>query len=531
MKKRTIWLSLALAVGQASHAFAQDASDALRYSRQQFGGPARTLGIAGANVALGADFGSLSSNPAGLGLFQKSELHLTPGLGLGQGEGRMEGSSSAAQTENKNSFHIASAGLVLTGRKADTDQSSNWRGGSLAFGFTRTADFNTASRYGATLNERSIGGRTYTAAEQSYLASLEGTAPPSYFSDIRRQSSAGDYETADALAYGAYLTNIVRSRNGSDSAIVMRRMRGPIGQSESIVSRGSMSQFDIGYGASYRDRLYIGAALGIVSSNYRTTRSFTETETDPTTRLNSYTLRDDLSTSGRGVNLRVGAILRASDFLRVGASIQTPTFLSLTDTYNSRITTDFSAQGSDNSPALPASVVGVTSVDALENIYDYNLTTPFRANGGAALTIGKIGFLTGDVEYVGYNQARLSNAKGEANGDDYSFSKENSSIRSRYRSVVNLRFGGELRYDVFRVRAGYARYGDPYQTESSVNRIQSFYTAGAGLRQGSFFLDAAVMYQAFDQAYTPYTLSNGLEPLIKVNNNRYTTSITAGVTF
>ena len=152
MKKRIIWLSLALGVGSVSHAFAQGASDALQYSRLQFGGPARTQGIGGANVALGADFGNLTSNPAGLGMYQKSEVQVTPGLGLGRGEGNIEGSTAAKQSQDKNSFHIGSAGLVLATRRPDNDQSSNWRGGACALGFTRLADFTSASRYQGSIN-------------------------------------------------------------------------------------------------------------------------------------------------------------------------------------------------------------------------------------------------------------------------------------------------------------------------------------------------------------------------------------------
>jgi hypothetical protein len=534
MKKRFIWFSLALVTGQASHSFAQGAADALRYSQLQFGGPARTLGIAGANVALGADFGNLSSNPAGLGLYQKSELHFTPGLGLGEGESRIDGNSAAAQSETKNSFHIASTGLVLAGRRADSDQSTNWRGGAFALGFTRLADFNTASRYGGTLTDKTIGGQGVSAPNQSYLASLQGVAGSAYFSDIRQQASSGDYSTVnglDGLAYGAYLTNIVKGRGGADSAIVMRQWRGPIAQSQSVISRGSVSQFDLGYGGSYRDKLYIGLGLGIVSSNYRTVRTFTETESDPSTHLNSYTLRDELKTTGTGLNLRAGLIYRVADMLRLGASIQTPTFMKLHDTYDARITTDFSSQGSDNTPALPADVFGVTSVDALTNEYAYTLMTPFRANGGAALTLGKYGFLTGDVEYLGYQQARLGNDSEDADGDDYGFTSENSDIRSRYQSAINLRFGGEFRYDIFRVRLGYAQYGDPYKTSDATSRAQKYYTGGVGIRQGSFFLDVAAVYHTFDQQFTPYTIGAEREPLVRVNNNRYTTSVTAGFTF
>ncbi|GAB3583041.1 OmpP1/FadL family transporter [Hymenobacter daeguensis] len=525
MKKRIIRLSLALVVGQAGHAFAQGASDALQYSRLQFGGPARTQGIAGANVALGADFGNLTSNPAGLGLYQKSEAHITPGIGLGQSDARIDGNSAAAVNETKNSFHLGSVGLVFATRRPDDDQSSNWRGGAFAMGFSRVADFNTASRYQGSV-----------ASNQSYLTSLGGTAGFDYYINIHRQGDSGNYNTVDygldGLAYGAYLTDVRRTRipgsTDSTTTISPRVQRGAIGQSEYVTSKGSISQFDLGYGASYRDRLYLGFGLGIVSSNNTVVKDFTETETDPTTHLGSYTLHEDSKTTGTGINARIGAILRATDALRIGASIQTPTYMRMANTYNATITTTFNAQGND---AVPASLpIGTSSVDALPNDYDYAITTPLRANGGVAYTLGKHGFVTGDVEYVGYRQARLHSTPDAANGDSYSFTSQNLDIKSLYRNTVNLRFGAEGRFDVFRVRLGYARYGDPYYADTNNERVQNFYTAGAGIRQGNFFLDAAVVYTTFDRTYTPYSLA-GQEPLIKVNNTRYTTAVTAGVTF
>ncbi len=518
MKKRIIWFSLALAMGQASHVFAQDASDALRYSRLQFGGTARTLGIGGANVALGADFGNLTSNPAGLGLFQKSEAHITPGIGLGQGDARIEGNPAASQSEDKNSFHIASAGLVLANRRPDNDQSSDWRGGAFALGFTRLADFNTASRYQGSLNNN-----------QSYLARFQPAARnQTDFADLDSQFSGNNYTSDLGLLYGAYLADVRSARGGADSALVLRQQSGVVRQGEIITTSGSISQFDLGYGANYRDRLYIGGAIGIVSSNRTQLRTLTEDDNDPNTHFASLASHTELKTTGTGFNARLGLIYRVLDNLRLGASVQTPTYIRFTDTFSENLTSEFSSQGTDRVPAdLP---VGKTTVAFPTNDYAYTLTTPFRANGGAALTLGKHGFVTGDIEYVGYGQARLHNDSQNANGDDYSFVTENSDIQSRYKSAINLRFGAEGRFDIFRVRLGYARYGDPYKADTNNERGQNFYTAGAGLRQGNFFLDAAAVYTTVDQLYTPYN-SNGLEPLIKVNSNRYTTSLTAGITF
>lgn len=524
MKNRILWLSLALVVGQAGHAFAQGASDALRYSRLQFGGPARTQGIGGANVALGADFGNLTSNPAGLGLFQKSELHFTPGVGVGQSDSRIVGNSGAAVNDSKNSFHVASAGVVFATRKPD-GQGSDWRGGAFALGFTRLTDFNTSSNYQG----------TFGLEKASFLERLRPqasaiTAPNrAAFQSLDDQANTGRYNTDLGLAYGAYLANIRIVRPKADSIVVLRAQGDQITQGELVTNSGSVSQFDLGYGGSFRDRLYIGGAIGIVSSNFTQTRTLTESDNDPTTHFESLTSTSELRTKGNGFNARLGVIVRALDNLRIGASVQSPTFMRLSDTYNESLVGSFSASGTDRVPGdLPVGTGPRVSFPA--NDYDYTLTTPFRANGGVAYTLGKHGFVTGDVEYVGYRQARLHNDPNGANGDDYSFSAENLAVRNLYKNTVNLRFGAEGRFDVFRVRLGYARYGDPYVADASDERAQNFYTAGLGLRQGNFFLDAAGVYTTFNQLYTPYSVG-GLEPTIKVDNSRFTTTVTAGITF
>ena len=350
-----------------------------------------------------------------------------------------------------------------------------------------------------------------------------------FFNSLDKQVNDNSYTSRLGLAYGAYLANIVTARNGTDSAVVLRRQGNVLNQREVIINSGSVSQFDLGYGANYRDRLYIGGAIGIVSSNYMQTRTLIEADNDLNTHFNSLTNQTELKTTGAGFNARLGLIYRATDVVRVGASIQTPTFLRLTDTFSESLTSNFSAQGTDRVPQ-PGFPVGDTRVGRDYPAFTYNLTTPFRANGGAAITLGKYGFVTGDVEYVGYGQARLRTETPNVD-DDAAFAIENSNIQTRYKSTVNVRFGAEGRFDIFRARLGYARYGDPYKADTNNERVQNFYTAGLGLRQGNFFLDAATVYTTLAQLYTPYSLPNGLQPVINVNTNRFTTSLTAGLTF
>jgi len=522
MKKRILWLSLPLALGQASYSFAQDATDALRYSQLQFGGSARTLGIGGANVALGADYGTVSSNPAGLGLYQKSEIQITPGFGLGQGEGvLMNGTGSAGPlSQTANSFNL-SGGAVFSSRRSRLGYSgadSDWKGGSFAIGFTRIADFNAGSNYLGTVNDANSLNQRF----REYRTPISGSGNGSILDQDRN-----GYTNLDGLAFGTYLTDTISNRAGRYSLLTQRR-NGAITQGEKVVNSGSMSQFDLAYGGSYRDKLYIGLGLGIVTSNFRSRRTFSESEADPSTPFNNLSLNDEVQTSGTGINARLGLIYRVADAVRIGASVQTPTWMRMTDTYSSTLISNFDASG-----GFPAAQYDASTNT---NQYAYTITTPFRANGGVAVTIGKFGFLTGDIEYVGYQQARLDSNPSNTLGDNADFSSDNAYIQQNYAKAVNLRFGGEARLDIFRVRLGYARYGSPYASSSVLNQNagglgQNYYTAGLGLRQGNFFLDVAGVYTKFNTYYSPYLLNDFSEPVVQVKNDRFTTSVTAGFTF
>ena len=67
-------------------AYAQNDADALRYSMIGFGGTARYVSMGGAFGAIGADFSTLSTNPAGIGAYRKNEITFTPSIYTGKTE-------------------------------------------------------------------------------------------------------------------------------------------------------------------------------------------------------------------------------------------------------------------------------------------------------------------------------------------------------------------------------------------------------------------------------------------------------------
>ncbi|ALD22051.1 OmpP1/FadL family transporter [Hymenobacter sp. DG25A] len=513
MKTLPFWLGLAC-LGLALPSVAQTDADALRYSWQQFGGTARTQAIGGATTAVGADLGVLSTNPAGLCLYRQSEFSFTPGLGFSNTTTSGVGSPLE---NNRSSLHIGSVGVVFTNRLADNDNSSDWRGSSFAIGATRINDFNSRFHYKGNVADR-----------QTFFEYLRESPATQDDLDAEYGQNGENITTLDGLGYGAYLTNVNQDEQGRDYVSTINRSE-PVLIDETVSTTGSQTQYDFGYGASYRDKVYLGASLGVVRTRYNLLREYSEAEDDANTAFTSLLLRDEVNTTGTGLNVRAGVIYRASDQLRIGASVQTPTFSSLTETYKTSLSTNFSGLQVTNSNGTVSTINDAMAVTR-PGESNYTLTSPFRANVGGALVVGKNGFVSADVEYVNYGQARLHADNEKKTADESYFDEQNQAVADKYKSAVNVRLGGELRADIFRFRLGYALYGDPFKSNEA-DRTRAYYTGGVGLRQKNTFIDLSGVYTTGSSTYSPFNLANGQQPRLTIDEHRFTTSFTVGKLF
>ncbi|WP_439880990.1 OmpP1/FadL family transporter [Pontibacter sp. MBLB2868] len=511
--------SLALMLGWGGNAFAQNEVDALRYTRLGVTGSARIQGIGGAQTALGADISTISSNPAGLGMFRRSEFSISPGLQLSSTDTKIGGLTA---TEDQNVLSIPHAGLVLSNRK-DDDDISDWRGASLGISFTRLNNFNQRLSYQNT-----------TEPPNTIVDYFADQANVNGRTESELDAEFGNYITLEGLAYGTYLINFVDEFGNPVSGVRPIYSLGTVDQREDIKRRGSQNQFDIGIGTSYKDKLYLGASLGILTTNFTQESIFRESgyyvdqydETTGEVILDgdySLELRDEFTTRGAGINLKVGVIARPVDALRLGLTLQTPTAYTFTDTYQRSLyaTTVNPTSGAPET----------NSAIELPGEFTYNLTTPFRASAGVAGFIGKYGFVTADVEFVNYSNMRFSES-----GDDFGtvgeyFSSVNSRISDTYQSVVNYKFGAEGRFDIFRLRAGYAHSGDPYKNASFDGSINAV-TLGAGVRLKNYYADMAYVRSNTESRYSPYTFSSGGgEPVVDIKEQQSTLMFTIGYNF
>ncbi|TXK52856.1 hypothetical protein FVR03_00335 [Pontibacter qinzhouensis] len=519
MSNKIVSASLALLLGWSGTAFAQSEVDALRYTQLGISGSARIQGIGGAQSALGADISSMFVNPAGLGMFRRSEITVSPGFSTANANTRIANPDSyfgPNVSDSRNSIGIPQAGIVFSERKADND-GSDWRGTSIGLSITRLNNFNQQISYRNTTEPPNTIVDYF--AEQANIFGRDKV-------DLDAEYDTG-LSTFEGLAYGTYLINFNDVYGNPTQNADPIYSLGSIDQQEQTKRRGSQNQFDIGVGTSYKEKLYLGASVGIISTNFEQERIFRESgyyierlnENDEIESDGNYSLalRDHYTSRGAGINLKLGAIYRFNDALRLGASIQTPTSFSFDESYSTSLAVDYTGSSRITESIIP----GQSS---------YGLTTPFRATGGLAYFINKYGFISADVEYVNYAGMRFRERDSDFGGSGNYFGTINTRIKDTYQSAVNVRIGAEARYEVFRFRAGYAHGGNPYKA-AGLDGSTSTFSLGTGIRLQNYFVDVAYTNTSLGTAYSPYTFDTGTSPEIDIDNRFNNVVFTLGFNF
>jgi hypothetical protein len=487
MKKLVVLLII---IAATTTAIAQNEVDALRFSRYQFGGTARSVGMGGAYGAVGADFSSLSTNPAGMALYKRSEVSFTPSFLTSKGASTFNGTSS---DDSKSNFNIGSIGAVLVMQNQDSRSNSDWKNFQFGFGYNRLANYN--SNYFIT------GTNPKTSLLGQYVNWANGVAPANLGVD-------GSFDTQ--LAYNDSLI-YVKNKNGNIySADILDMATFPgVYQTKSISTNGYLGETVFAGSANYQDRIYFGASLGVVALKYE--ESATYTETDPGNKIpifNSLTKFDHQIIKGTGINLKLGVIVRAADWLRLGAAVHTPTLYSkLNIDYYSNMSSTF-----DNGfKASASSPLGQ---------YTFDMTTPLKLIGSAAFIIGKSGLISADYEMVDYTKARLNPAA--------DFTTANQRIQDKYRSTSNIRIGGEYRFGQISFRGGYGFFGSPYS--SGVNNGKAdLVSLGIGYKTQDYFVDCAFTSYSMSEDYYLYGVDASNKSSLKTTNN--TLMVTFGLKF
>ena len=515
-----IWLT-AIGVFISAKAGAQNyfIEQALLFSRQNAGGSARIQAMGGAQVALGGDFSSARSNPAALGFYNRNEFSITPALTFQNASGNYttyeNGQNNLLATSSSSSSSSSILSLpglaIVFGADKNTDKAPFY-GGTFAITLSRLNDFNGTLQYNGQNNGSSI----VAYFLESATGYQKDQFDPKYDPNTNPAGKGDNVNTPTYLGFNNYLIGPKGTNSTDYFSDLGGKNPGKPEQKEIIKTSGSQNQWSISYGANFLDKLFLGAGLGITSVRYQYDKTYIENfegqklQAPCNTCFNNLNLNEKRTTSGGGVNLTLGALVKPIDYLQFGITYVTPTAYQLNDRYDGKMTTswnnyDYYGKGQK--------FLNNESSKTIDDPVNYGLSTPGRVTFGAAFIIPKKGFITADVELVNYSNASTSNFSQQYYSLSYDAGQDiNKPIASRFKSVTNIRIGGEYRLKKFRIRAGYNLMDDPYANKPD-NRINysltnlSSITGGVGYRTSKFFIDLAVVHTQGDGYYTPYAVT------------------------
>ena len=503
MKKFLTVLLLATVAGTGS-TYAQYYGDALRFSQTNYGSSARFKGLGGAQISLGGDISSLGGNPAGLGMFTRSEFSITPEFNATSANARYLGTSTK---DTKNQLNLNQAGIVwynpvVKAKGADLNKgavSVVW-----GLGYNRNNDFSSNVSYGGKNANNSIA---------DYFSEIANGATPDQFGRGSLEKMAYDNFLIDELASNNTLYQPATSLNNDQRKYESRY--------------GSTSELNFSGALNLSNQLYLGASIGLVNVRYSSSTEYLESgvniSTNPDNDMvgKNYTLsyRQNQVSDGAGINGRLGLIFKPTSAVRIGATFQTPTWMTVQDSYSEVLDTRYTGGGTNTT---------FTNVD--ENYpFEYNLRTPYKGSLGASVILGGSALLSADVDYVDYASMKFS---ASSNYRDYStINQNNADVKSNYTSAVNFRVGGEYKIDQISLRAGYGMNGSPIKNDDD-NKFQSkFYSGGLGYRYSNYYLDLAYQRVESQNTTSPYTLSDLSEPVADIKVAKNNLFLTVGVRF
>ena len=418
-------------------AMAQEPADALRYSMMGHGGSARTRAIGGAVVSLGGDITAAAVNPAGLAFFKTSEFVFTPTLGLNSTKINYLSNESR---DKKTAFDISNFGFILP---KEGSVNGNWRNFTVGLGMNRRANFNNQTLLQGTNNESS-----YSEKYLEELINKNVTNP---------NDAANNFPYGASLALNTYLIDTISGPNGTIAGY--RSLATPqsgVLQQQNIVTKGGINDYFIAASGNFMDRVFVGGGITFSQLKYDRTSTFRETDaTKAANNFNYFETQETLLTEGIGIGLNLGVIVRPIDQIRIGAAFHSPVFYNMEDLYTTTITTD--VEGYQGQRVLTQSSRDFNNGEA--GSFQYDFTNPMRFMFGISYIFQEVedvkkqrGFISADVEFLNYGKSKF-NTGSLTNGINY-LQEVNTAIKDQYRSAVNFRVGGELKFNTVMVRAG-----------------------------------------------------------------------------
>ncbi len=499
------------------------AFDIFNSSTTQFSlGTARSAAMAGAMTSLGADASSMSINPAGMGMYRSNEIVFTPMMTFS----RANSNAAAFEGNSKNRFGIGNFSMVAKLRESSTGVTAI----NMGIAYNRLADFNYKYSFA-----------TQGTAGSSSIANI--FAGQLAAGQITSTQLKGNYDGAgyfmwdrfDPTYWGAilgYKTGLINDSNGGWGRDMIGSAAGVDGYT-TVESKGSAGEWVWSLGMNFGSKFYLGFSLGAATINrerhiyYGEGYNYT---TDPALnyQMEHFNYDQVAKMKGTGVNFKIGAIYRPIESLRIGVAFHTPTYYSVTYSYQGGMTSEIKANNNVDDYKLdsngyirpPFSEETVVLVD--DGNYSWSYTSPTRLMFGVSYTIAKQLILSVDYERDWYNSMRLKDSPYGALYKGY--------IKDTFKGSNTVRAGAEWRFiPQMAVRMGYGLWSGALTDNtaiysSPVTYRTEYMSAGFGVALSKHFtIDAT--YQFCKNNMTPYKTFYGYDSSIDIASPTINTTL------
>lgn len=328
--------------------------DVQRFSERQVMGTARYVGMGGAMTAIGGDPSAVLDNPAGLGLYRRSEIMLT----IDETIDKTQQSSENQYTRSR----FAAPQIAAIWALGNMQKQRGLIFSNFMISSHRLANFNRD----VVVKGQGMGMLETMCYKTDGLAEQYLQNKPWDDSEIGWLS---------ILGYEAYLIDPLEDDLWAPA---VEFTDGTL----SISETGNYDQYTLSWAGNISHQWYVGVNLNIPTLSY--TKRVSHTETD---RINSAELKSLYHLSGLGIGGSVGLIYRPIQAIRVGASFHIPTTMSLSVQTESDMYSKVSGQSYE--VLTPAS--GVVST---------KIASPLRSSVSLAGQIGNEGLIAVQYDYT-----------------------------------------------------------------------------------------------------------------------------------
>ena len=506
MKRLTnIVVMLVMALG----IHAQSTYDVIPFFSPDLTGTARFVGMGGAMSALGGDISTISTNPAGIGIYRSNDFVASASLNHLNTKADFLGS---IQKRDNTRLSFDNIGIVLAGYCGD----ETLRYLNLAVNYTRRNNFRKDFAMNGWYADNDL-------SQQYQMQSLYDQSLP----DLEHINNFSYINPRNPwLPLLAYDTGVLDATGGINYL--------PTDATYYSEERGGIDQVDMNLSCNIGDRFYLGMTVGFQSIDYKRYSIYSEYDNIGVI----YDLESHYMTEGHGTDIKFGAIMRPLEYspLRIGLAFHLPTDYMLTD-YSSA----YMAGPADENGNYKEMYTVWESAYGSDYIVDYRVRSPWRMNVSAGYTFGNMLALNAEYELVDYSTAKMEY------DDGYKMPDMDEEFRSNMKASHIFRLGAEMRLDDnFSMRCGYNyissafendawKYISPASTSTSTEYMNitgtNIVSLGLGYRGKSFYFDAAYQCTMQDAEFFPYVDPEVNVPATDVSFLRNKFVFTAGVRF